>query len=86
MSDETEKVENDALLDRMDKAALDLKEHFDSVTIFCTLHRDDTKNTTHMTVGKGNWYARFGQVVEWVISQDQKSRDHETRSTSEPNE
>lgn len=79
MSDASESAENNALLDRMEKAASDLKEHCDSIRIFCTLHRDDSKNTVYLDVGKGNWYAQFGQVIEWVEMQNQRARNLQTK-------
>jgi len=42
-----------------------IAEHFDSVQIFCTKKtEDDTRCTTW---GEGNWYARYGQIREWII-------------------
>lgn len=73
--DEQSAAENDALLDRIEKAAAELKEHCDSVRIFCTLHRDDTKETTFLDVGKGNFYAQHGQIQEWLTVQDQRTRN-----------
>ena len=86
MSDEVESKENDALMDRIEKAAMDLKEHCDSIRIFATLHRDDSKNTTYLDIGKGNWYAQFGQIVEWVEAQNQRNRNHQTKRDNEAND
>ncbi len=43
-----------------------IREHVDTVQIFITLHGDDGKETLTYDVGSGNFYARQGQVEEWV--------------------
>lgn len=54
-----------------------LSEHFDSVEIFVTRkHPGGTINAEH---GDGNWYARYGQVRQWVISEEERMR-HSVRS------
>jgi hypothetical protein len=45
--------------------AADLMRHFDSVQIFVT-RQEPCKNTLAFSIGSGNWYARFGQVQEWL--------------------
>lgn len=57
--------------ERIQKAADDLGEHFDSVQIFATLHGEGTQSFNY---GLGNWYARYGQVCEWKTRQDEISR------------
>ncbi len=52
-----------------------LMEHFDSVQIFCTRCNGD--GTVSATFGGGNWYARKGQVDEWILKQDAQSVDDE---------
>ncbi|HEU4345904.1 MAG TPA: hypothetical protein VFU31_30500 [Candidatus Binatia bacterium] len=86
MGTPSESQENDALLERMARAAADLKEHVDSVRIFCTLHRDDTKNTVFLDAGKGNWYAQFGQIVEWVEKEKQRARNEQTKGDESSDE
>lgn len=57
------------------QAALDaLGEHFDSVMIFTTRHESSEDGTTAIAKGVGNWYARYGQVVEWVNREEAVSR------------
>lgn len=41
-------------------------EHFDTVQIFCTKETDT--GTRSKNYGVGNWYARYGQVRDWVLS------------------
>jgi len=56
--------DNELLRSAIDK----LGEHFDSVQIFVTKHLGTESGGTHSkAVGVGNWYARYGQVVEWLI-------------------
>ena len=58
------------------QAALDaLGEHFDSVMIFVTLHTSTEDGTEAYAKGIGNWYARYGQVVEWVNREEAVSRN-----------
>ncbi|MDD2479098.1 MAG: hypothetical protein PHS31_04330 [Victivallaceae bacterium] len=55
----------DNLIERVEVALDMLYEHCDSVQIFVSKLFDDG-NTGTYTDGKGNWYARKGQVREWV--------------------
>lgn len=54
--------------------AIQLTEHFDSVQIFVTRMTEDQDNIIGASTGEGNWYARFGQVVEWVEQQNERAR------------
>ncbi len=49
-----------------------LSEYFDCVTIFANRHEGD--GTEHLAAGRGNFYARIGQVKEWLIQEEHKSR------------
>ena len=52
-----------------------LGEHFDTVMIFCTRHESGERNgTTRVSMGCGNWYARFGQVSEWITQEREVAR------------
>jgi hypothetical protein len=52
-----------------------LGEHFDSVQIFATVHEPEAEGgTVHICMGNGSWYARYGQVQEWLIRQDEMTR------------
>lgn len=63
------------------KAVHDLGEHFDSVQIFVTIHQPaEVGGTMHAAAGVGNWYARFGQIREWLIRTEEDTRCH-VRST-----
>lgn len=59
-------------IERLTKAATVLMEHFDSVQIFCTRHEGD--GTVRISEGAGNYYARFGQVEEWMIREKEVCR------------
>lgn len=52
--------------------ALDLLgEHFDTVQIFCTRHEGgECDGTVAINKGVGNWFARRGQVREWMLGED----------------
>lgn len=53
------------------KAADALAEHFPSVQIF--VHRERNGGTpshnqqTCISAGRGDWYARYGQIQEWML-------------------
>lgn len=52
---------------RVARALRELGEHFDTVQIFATRHESGEENgTVHVSLGLGNWYARFGQVQMWL--------------------
>lgn len=52
-----------------------LLEHFDSVQIFVTHHNGDSDQTEAFESGGGNFFARMGQIHEWVSIQDQYQRE-----------
>lgn len=57
------------------KHAEALGEHFDSVQIFTTRHESSEQDgTVTVHLGVGNWFARYGQVSEWLIKQDEWTR------------
>jgi hypothetical protein len=63
-------------------AALDvLSEFYESTQIFCTAHDASTNRTRAISLSRGNYYTRYGHVKEWLLEQDeitrQYIRDHE---------
>lgn len=57
-----------------------LMEHFDTVQIFVS-RQDTEENVTHSRdSGAGHWYARYGQVNEWIIVQDERARHNERKN------
>jgi hypothetical protein len=63
------------------RAVSQLGEHFDSVQIFVTSQEGRlTKAYWH---GAGNWYARLGQVGEWLVMQDARAGEQQIRQDAE---
>jgi hypothetical protein len=53
---------------RVREAAEALGEHFDAVIIFATRYESElASGTIRVSHGTGNWYARYGQVREWIV-------------------
>lgn len=72
-------AEEEADVERIKKAATDLGEYFDTVQIFATRHQSETEDdtgTVNLNYGVGNWFARLGFVKDWLIRQDEYTRDH----------
>lgn len=62
-----------------------LGEFFDSVQIFCSQRDPDGKQETQtFATGCGNWFARYGQIREWVIRAEESSREQARREEREP--
>jgi hypothetical protein len=62
-------------IQRVSEAVNLLSEHFDTIQIFVTRHEPETENgTIRVHQGIGNWFARYGQVAEWMIRQDELTR------------
>lgn len=52
-----------------------LSEHFDSVQIFVTRHESGRLDgTIRCELGAGNWFARYGQVKDWVTYTEERTR------------
>ena len=63
-------------LQMLRKACETLGEHFDTVHIFAGRHDPaEAGGTVTCRWGSGNWYARYGQIKEWVICQEQQFRN-----------
>lgn len=65
----------DADLKRVQEAVNLLGEHFETIQIFVTKDSDDNDGTVRINLGKGNWYARYGQVCYWLEMQKQEARN-----------
>jgi hypothetical protein len=60
---------------RVKEACQALGEHFDSVHIFTTRHEPEIEDgTVVVNSGVGNWYSRYGAIVEWVTKQEENAR------------
>jgi len=57
-----------------------LIEHFDSVQIFATRQSSHNDGTVHINIGRGNYFARYGQIKEWIIVEEESTRN-KIRST-----
>jgi len=66
------------------KAAADLGEYYDSVQIFATRHESgEREGTVHAAWGIGNFYARYGQVREWLVTQEEGTRQQVRKESGE---
>ena len=78
MSEEVsqEQKENQELFERLRLSAIHLKEQaqLDTVHVFAT-KRVLGRKTMIYDVGEGDWYARYGQVREWLLQEDEIIRD-----------
>jgi len=65
--------------------ALDmLGEHFDSVQILCTRYNGgDDGGTVNISRGTRNWFARYGQMKEWMIREDETSKESRRKPDNE---
>lgn len=52
-----------------------LGEHCETVQVFVTMpHPDDPHVTRSYEFGCGNWFARYGQIVEYMHIQEEHQR------------
>ena len=60
--------------DQVNKLVAELGEHYDTVQVFVTRHESgEQRGTVHAEAGLGNWYARYGQIKEWVVRQESRA-------------
>lgn len=62
-----------------------LAEHFEAVQIFASHHIIDAEDphdgeTLRIDYGTGNYLARYGQVREWIIGEDEINRSAARKS------
>lgn len=66
------------------RAAEQLGEHFDTVQIFVSRHMPAEADGTFTTQwGVGNWFARAGQIAEWVNANEEHTREKVRRDFKE---
>lgn len=65
--------EKDADIERVMAALETLGEHFDHVHIFTQRDSGD-HNTATVSLGSGGWYARYGQIREWLVKEEYRMR------------
>jgi len=69
MSDEVDPEETEQAQEAMrvlNAHAHALMSRFDTVQIFVTKHDDKDGSTNSFVLGEGNFYARLGQIGEWI--------------------
>jgi hypothetical protein len=66
------------------KHASELAEQFETVRIFVSWpHADDAHRTMTYDTGRGNWFASYGQIRQWVIAEDEALRKSVRESEDE---
>ena len=61
---------------RLRAAVHTLNEFYDSVQIFTTRHDpEESGGTVSVSYGEGNWYARVGYIRDWLVTQDERTRE-----------
>jgi hypothetical protein len=68
---------SDELMEIIKHHVEELRKHFDTVEIFCTIYDQESKETERANMGSGNWFARFGQVAYWLKQYTPLSRNVE---------
>lgn len=68
-------LEEQAADDVIVKCLAILSEHFETAQIFVTAVDQDQCTTNSHTAGFGNWYARRGQINDWVTREDTKTSE-----------
>lgn len=61
-------------LKRCQEAVEALSEFFDSVHVFATRHQGNDIGTVNVSYGCGNWFARRGQISEWLLKEEESTR------------
>lgn len=65
----------DSDLEMVKRAVESLGEHFDTVHIFTTRHDPESEGgTVNISWSAGNWFARYGQISEWLIKSNERSK------------
>lgn len=71
-------------IERVTQALNSLGEHFDTVHIFATRHEPaEADGTINVNNGVGNWFARYGQVKEWIVREERRSQITTEKSENE---
>jgi hypothetical protein len=92
MNEQSKWQDNEPEIKSMNVMLDALREHWDNVQVFCSRidpdpkKEDDAGSTQRLIMGRGNYYARIGQVKEWVTTEDQKTREEARDKYREENE
>lgn len=65
--------QRDKKLELLKNQAKVLRQSFDTVQIFVGKNDEETGVTT-MYWGDGNYYARYGQIRQWLLQEDEQAR------------
>lgn len=76
-------MNKDEITKIVDQKCAEIAEHVDTVQIFVTMHDGGEKITGCYEAGIGNFYARQGQVQEWLTIQSQFQKNHAIRKDQE---
>lgn len=75
MSDNISSNQREDDLALVRKHVQQLGEHFESVHIFASRHMPaELDGTVTVNQGLGHWHARYGQIREWLIYEDERAR------------
>lgn len=64
---------DDATQKKIDDFIRDIGEHFESARFFGTF-AEGNGETGSYTVGHGNFHAQRGNILEWMLQQDEMTR------------
>ena len=79
--------DNELALKAMEEALAKLRDHFENVQIFCSrLDPDGSCDTQRLILGKGNMYARVGQVRDWLTMAEEQTREEAREKYREESE
>lgn len=56
----------------LEKHCASIGEHFDTVQIFVTRF-DAEQGTCNASYGSGNWFARRGQIQDWLVKENEQT-------------
>lgn len=74
--------DKDPEIELLEKHIAQLMEHFETVQIFVTRH-DAGQGTFNINLGDGNFFARLGQVQEWITKSNELSKENVRRQDNE---
>lgn len=68
-------------IEYVEKHAVDLAEHCDSVRIFVTRseHDGNEETTQDFNCGRGNFVAQVGQIQEWMWRQEGRNKQFQIK-------
>lgn len=70
---EIQAAEDDRLGTMLEKHAEVLAEHFESVRIIAVRNRNGMY--ARITRGAGNYFSQYGSIRDWLLEQDQSTRN-----------